>query len=49
MIICKKCKRQTAPGEATGKINIVESLSQKGKRIVSSEIVCTSCSREEMK
>ena len=49
MIICKKCGIQTKPGESTGKIEIIESLSPKGKRIVSSEIVCINCSEDILK
>ena len=49
MIKCKKCKRQTERGESTGKFNVVENLYPKGKRIVSSQIVCIDCSGEIQK
>ncbi len=47
MIKCKKCKRYTEKGRATGTLNVVENLDTKGKRIVSSQIVCIGCSGEK--
>jgi len=47
MIRCKKCKRQTETGESTGSLDIIEYLDPKGKRIISSQIVCIDCSGEK--
>ncbi len=49
MIKCKKCKRQTEVQESTATLDIIEKLDPKGKRIVSSEIVCMDCRGEKEK
>lgn len=47
MIKCPICKKQTAPGESTGKYNtIVDVVGTTGKRILKSEIVCMGCNGE---
>lgn len=53
MIKCKKCKRQTQPGETTGKLNVMVYNNPKekseGKRISSSKITCNTCSGEKLR
>lgn len=48
MLKCPKCKRITEKSEPTGTLRLIENLKPKGKRIISSKMVCMDCSGEKL-